>query len=160
MDTLFPNLTKDEEDVLYFAPPWVALLIAGADDHINSKEIKAGVAFVKRKQKPGEESLIGLFYQVVAEKFLTDIMGYKTLLPEDTEKRNKLLIERLEQLNDIFKKIDLEFAKQYYNDLKDLAISVAEASGGVLGLNPVNRKEKKLISLEMIQEPGLRKEIE
>lgn len=153
MDILFPDLTKDELDVLFLAPPWVALLIAGADDNIDSKEIKAAEAFVKKKDEQGEEGLTGSFYKKISEKFIIDLLGYKTLLPEDTEKRNKLLIEKLEQLNSIFKKIDLKFAQRYYHDLKDLAISVAEASGGILGLNPVNKREKEFISLEMIHEP-------
>ncbi len=154
MDTLFTNLTRDEEDVLYFAPPWVALLIAGADDHIDSKEVKAAIAFIKEKKEQRNEEFIDSFYQIVAEKFVTNLMGYKTLLPDDSEKRNKILIERLEQLNDIFKKIELKFASQYYLDLKGLAIAVAKASGGILGLNPISKKEKELISLKMIREPG------
>jgi hypothetical protein len=153
MDELFKNLTADEKDVLHFAPAWIALLIAGADDHIDGKELKTAIAFINEK-KESAEGKIKSFYEMIAGNFRTDLNGFKELLPKDTEKRNELLVKRIEQLNDIFHKTDKTFARQYYRDMKEMALKVAEASGGILGLNPVNKKEKEFLSLDMIRDPG------
>jgi hypothetical protein len=153
METLFDYLTRDEQDVLYFAPAWIALLIAGADDHIDSKELKVAEAFIDDKKDQDDEEL-RIFYTKVVKDFQTNLKGYKELLPEETQKRNLLLVEQLERLNVILPQIDGAFARQYYRDMKALALKVAEASGGILALNPVSEKEKEFLNLSMINEPG------
>ncbi len=153
MNELFKNLTSDEKDVLLFAPAWIALLIAGADDHIDGKELKTAIAFINEKKEHAEGKLKA-FYEWIAGNFKTDLNGFKELLPKDSEKRNELLVERIKQLNGIFQKTDKIFARQYYQDMKEMALKVAEASGGILGINPVNKKEKEFLSLDMIRDPG------
>lgn len=153
MNELFENLTANEKDVLYFAPAWIALLIAGADDHIDGKELKTAIAFINER-KEHAEGKIKSFYKVIAGKFTTDLNGFRELLPKDTEKRNELLVKRIKQLNDVFQKTGKTFARQYYRDMKEMALKVAEASGGILGINPVNKKEKQFLSLDMIRDPG------
>lgn len=153
MDTMFNGLTQDEKDVLRFAPAWIALLIAGADDRIDSKELKAAVSFIFDKRE-GDDEELKAFYSTVAEKFETNLNGYKELLPKDTQKRNHLLAKQLSKLNDIFPKIDKQFTRQYYRDMKALALRVAEASGGILDLNPVSENEKEFLYLGMIHDPG------
>ncbi len=153
MNKLFKHLTENEKDILCFVPAWIALLIAGADDRVDGKELKTAIAFINEKKEHGED-IMKLFYKEIAGNFTTDINGFKELLPNDTEKRNRLLVERIRQVNDIFQKTDKTFARQYYRDMKEMALKVAEASGGILGINPVNKKEKEFLTLDMIRDPG------
>ena len=153
MSEPFGKLSDNEKDILFFAPAWIALLIAGADDRIDGKELKAAIEFIN-EQKEQQDDRMKAFYEKVAGNFTTDINGFKELLPKDTEKRNLLLVKRIKQLNDILRKTDKSFARRYYNDMKALALRVAEASGGILGINPVNKKEREFLSLDMLKDPG------
>jgi hypothetical protein len=65
-----------------------------------------------------------------------------------------LLFEELSRLNRILPKIDKVFARDYYQCLLRIARSIAESSGGMLGLNAVGEEEDKFLKLPMIKNPS------
>ena len=62
--------------------------------------------------------------------------------------------EKLELKQDVFQKLDKKFAIKLYASLKETAIHIAEASGGVFGYMSVGYEESRLIDLKMIKDPS------
>lgn len=147
------KLKEEEAEVMLRVPILVSILIAGADNDIDKTEIKQAVNISKAKQKRARKSLLD-YYQEVGENFedklLVMIQGY----PVESQKRNTLIIEELEKLNDILPKMDKQYAIEFYESIKDIAKKIAEASGGVLGYMAIGYEESKLIELNMINDPS------
>ena len=57
-------------------------------------------------------------------------------------------------LNSTLPKLDKSFASNYYLCLKNIAVNIAQSSGGVLGLKKVGDEEAPLIELSMINNPA------
>ena len=152
MITEFIMLREDEAEVLFNAPMYVAVLIAGADGKIDNAERKEAIEVARAKQSRAREQLED-YYQIVSERFETKFNALIDELPEDTAERNKLINTELRKLNFILPKIEKKFAIKLYASLKDLAKKIAEASGGVLGYLSVSREESQLMELKMINNP-------
>ena len=153
MISFFEKLREDEVEILYKTPILVSILIAGADDEIDKKEIKEAINFSKLKKSKARSLLID-FYNEIADTFEADLNDEIATLPSQARKRNPLIIEQLERLNLILPKLDRKFAIQYYESMKDFAKTVATASGGILGYMAVGYEESKLVELKMIRNPA------
>jgi hypothetical protein len=57
-------------------------------------------------------------------------------------------------LNPILKKVDQNFAKEFYKSLLEIATEIAKSSGGLLGLNSVGDEEAKHMNLSMLKDPA------
>ncbi len=148
----FHKLSPEEIDLLKIAPVMVCLLVAGADSKFDKRELHRAVRLANSKLKGGTG--IGAFYQEIAGQFETNLKGYLALMPADTETRNKVIVAKIEKLNSILPLLDHDFALEYYNSLKDFALTVAEAAGGVFGLGAINKEEARFIQLPMIIDPA------
>ena len=84
------------------------------------------------------------------DKLKIVLQGY----PVKGQLRNKAITEELVLLNDFWPKLDDDFSKAYYQSLRDLALSVAQSSGGILGMNTIGAEEAKYINLPMIKDPS------
>ena len=146
-------LNEEELAVIYNAPVWVTLLIAGADSRIEKKEIKEAISITKLKMSRARKDLID-YYQHVNKNFENNLIGHLSLLPTDTKAQEGILIDNLKKLNPILDKINPSFAVQFYESLKDLAVKIANASGGVMGLLAVGYEESKVVGLKMINNPA------
>ncbi len=153
MIEFFEKLRQDEVEVLYRAPLLVAILIAGADDNIDKKEINEAVNISRLKQSKSRD-LLKDYYTRVGENFEENLTEEVAGLPSQARKRNPLIIEELEKLNLILPKLDKKFAIQFYESMKDIAQRIASASGGILGYMAVNYEEQKLMELRMIRNPA------
>lgn len=150
----FKNLTPEEVNVLYDAPVWVTILIAGADNDIEKKEINEALSLARLKQKRARQALIE-YYKQVYKAFEANLNGYLLFLPKDVNERTQILTQNLEKLNKILPKLEKSFAIQYFQSLKDLAEKVAHASGGIMGFLTLGYEEAKLIQLKMIKDPSI-----
>jgi hypothetical protein len=147
----FSRLNDHEAELMMKAPFLVCILIAGADNDIDRKEIREALQVITKGAK-GIQSLLNYFNELsedFEDKLKMLIQGY----PYDTASRSKILEDELMGLNDVLPKINAKFASQYYEALLRLAEKVAESSGGVLGINSVGREELKYLRLEMINNP-------
>lgn len=147
------RLSQEDRDLLMIVPVWVCMLVAGADNRIDKRELRKAIEVANEKQKEGS-ILIRKFYSEIAEQFETNLKGYIALLPEDADARNKILISKIEQLNKILPVLDRKFALAYYSSLNDFALEVAEASGGVFGIGAINKDEAQFVDLPMIVNPA------
>lgn len=147
------HLSEDEQSLLYKAPVWVAILIAGADSKFDKKEIKA--AITASKWHPGlSDSPLAIFYQELSRHFEVDLKGYIALMPKEVSQRTELIIDELKKLNNVLPKLDKKFAIRYYESLKGIAKKVAGSSGGIFGVLNVGPEERKHVNLRMINNPS------
>lgn len=148
------KLSAEQKAILYEAPILVCILIAGADDDIDSNEIKKSIAFAKSSAKASRHHLYK-YYQEVASDFENKLAKAIELLPVKARDRNPVISEKLKQLNEVFKIIEKPFAIVMYASLKELAIKVAKSSGGVLGINAISEEEAEYLDLGMVKDPSL-----
>lgn len=147
------NLNQDEINLLYKAPVWVAILLAGADSKIDKKEIKAAV--LAAKWHPGmADSILARFYRDLSLRYEVELKGYISLMPREEKKRSALICKELERLNDLWPKLDKKFAIRYFQSLKDIARKVAASSGGILGVLNIGPEERRYLELQMISNPS------
>ena len=153
MISQFEDLNQEELELMYALPINVSVLIAGADGKIDSVEIKKAVSLAGLKKKKARKDLLDYYNQVNVD-YEDKIKMTIANLPSGHKEREKLLIEELTKVNDVFPKIDKAFATKLYASLKENAKHIAEASGGVFGYMSVGYEESRLIDLKMIKDPS------
>ncbi len=147
----FDKLKGIETETMLKAPMLVCILIAGADNTIDDKEIKGAIELSKKGKA---KAVLGPYYQLVAEDFEDKLKVILQELPDNPEERNALIIKELASLNAILPKISRSFTIEFYKSLTYIAHKVAESSGGVLGMKTVGEEEMELVNLPMIKDPA------
>lgn len=147
------HLDDEELELILRVPILVSILIAGADNEIDKTEVKQAVNISKTKQARARKSLIE-YYKEVGDNFEDKLKVMINSYPLDAQKRNPMIIEELEKLNELLPKIEKQYAIEFYESVKDIAKKIAEASGGVLGYMAIGYEESKLIGLKMINDPS------
>jgi len=149
----FNRLSTEETDLMFKAPFLIIILIAGADNKIDKHEMKQAISISKLKLKRARRELVE-YYNIVGQDFEDKLKIFIHDLPKDTGERNEEISKELVKLNDIFPKLDKKFAVNFYESMKDIAVKIAESSGGVFGFMSVGYEESKMIDLKMIREPS------
>ena len=147
------GLTDAEQEFMLKAPILVCILIAGADGDIDRDEIKGAISQAKKRQRNASDQMMELYREIgedFEDKLKILLQGY----PVEVTQRNPLIVSELSELNQIFPKIDKSFATQYYQSICDLALKVAESSGGWFGMKSVGEAEAKYVKLPMIKDPA------
>jgi len=148
----FENLRDDDIQIMYKVPVYVTILIAGADDKIDKKELQEAISIANLKKIKARKLLVD-YYAEVVDSFEDDLYKEIDALPDSAEERNPILVKKLERLNIIFRYLDNSFAVQFYESIKDWAKKIATASGGVLGFLSVGLEESKFVELRMVRNP-------
>jgi hypothetical protein len=148
------KLSASEADLLLKSPLLVCILIAGADNDIDRKEIQKAIDLTNKKQKRAGSSLLD-FYKEVGEDFEDKLKVLIQSFPYEATQRTPLITLDLQGLNPILKKIDRNLAIDYYQSLREIALKTAESSGGLLGLKSVGQEEAKYVHLPMINDPSV-----
>jgi hypothetical protein len=144
----FNILTNEDKSLLMQAPVLVCLLVAGADDKIDKKELLGFLYHINDISHTS--SLPQEFYSEMLADIENRLFDVYESLPERTEKRNSVIVKQLTQLNNILPKLEKEFALAYYKSLKDIARKIAKSSGGIIGLGAISEEEKQFVELPMI----------
>lgn len=148
----FHRLDDNEKDHLSVLPIYITVLIASADGKIDQAEIKKALELSQSGQESADlDEYYGTVYTDYEEKLKLLVDS----LPKQMEARTTFLLRQLTKANDIFSKIDKEFACKLYHSFKELAHKIAAASGGVLGFGKIGFEESKFIELHMIHDPAL-----
>lgn len=147
------NLSESEIDLLKKIPAMVTILIAGADEEISKSELREAINLTKIKQSKARKDLLS-YYKEIAPDFEKSLNQLLNSYPKEAEIRSKQIIEEIERLNDILKKVDRNWAHQFVDSMKDIAKKVAESAGGVFGYLSIGYEESKLIDLKMIKVPN------
>ncbi len=149
----FDRLSQEEQEFMYKAPILVSILIAGADGEIDRSEIREGLAQAKKRNRNAGMELMDLYRQI-SEDFEDKLKVVLRSYPVEASQRNSLISEELTRLNSLFPKLDKTFATQYYQSICDIAMKVAQSSGGLLGMKSVGSAEAKYVKLPMIKDPS------
>ncbi len=150
----FEKLDNSEVELLQKTPILVCILIAGADHQIDNREIKGSIELAKKKHKKFKGSSLSSFYLEMSEDFEDKLKVVIQSYPNDAKKRNAIITEELNQVNHILPKLNRSFANDFYKSLRDIALSTAQSSGGILGLNTIGEEEAELVKLPMIKDPA------
>lgn len=150
----FDKLSSSEIELMLKGPILACILIAGADDHIDNKEIRGSIELAKNKLKDAKNSPLSKFYLMLVEDFEDKLKVVLQSYPAAGSKRNAMITEELAALNELLPKLDTNFAIGYYNSIKEIALGIAESSGGVLGIKSVGEEEARLIDLPMVKDPS------
>lgn len=148
----FENLDSFETELMLKAPLLICILVAGADGHIDNKEIKKAISIGKLKQRHARLELIN-YYTEVGQDFEDKLKVLLASYPHDAKERNKLITKELSELNEVMPKLDATFSSELYTSFLSIARQIAESSGGLLGYNSIGEAEAELISLPMIKQP-------
>jgi hypothetical protein len=149
----FSNLSNLEIELVLKAPILTSILIAGADGHIDRKEIQESIKVAQKNSKKSRTRLME-FYQFVGEDFEDKLKILLQNYPAAAPQRNIMIVQELAQLNQIFPKVDKYFARDLYSSMKDIALKIAESSGGLLGLKSIGQEEAQYVGLPMIKDPS------
>jgi hypothetical protein len=149
----FEKLAAFEIELLHKAPVLVSILIAGADGKIDNKEVNRAISLTSAKQKRKRSSLMA-FYTEVGTDFEDKIRIVIQSLPSKVDKRTAEISALLSQLEGIFRKLNNQVAKEFYNCLREIATEIAESSGGLLGMKKIGDEEALLVNLPMIKDPA------
>lgn len=147
--THFELLTTDEIQLLEEAIPLIAVLIAGADGHIQISELDWAAKLTHIRSYSGLEDLRE-FYKQIDANFKIKFEQFVKFLPTDTDTRQKMISDNLSKLNPILQKLDSLVAFHLYTSYKTYAKSIADASGNILGFHYVLNEEKPWLNLPMI----------
>jgi hypothetical protein len=147
------KLPPPEAELMLKAPLLVCILIAGADDDIDRKEIRNAIKLTQEKQQRIKSNLTE-FYQLMAEDFEDKLKVLIQSFPSKAAQRNPLITAELQRLNNILTKLRRPLAIEFYKSLLEIAQKTAASSGGLLGIKPVGEEEAKLVTLPMIDDPA------
>ncbi|MBK5278058.1 MAG: hypothetical protein JJE09_04255 [Bacteroidia bacterium] len=154
MITEFDALSESEVELMHKAPILVCIMVAGADNHIDQREMEEAISLAKKKSKK-HKSLLKEYYTTVGEDFEDKIKIIVQGFPVEAEQRNVLIMKELELINVILPKVEKSFAIQFYESLREIAQKIAESSGGMLWMNSIGEEEAKFVSLPMIKNPAI-----
>lgn len=147
------NLKESEKQEFFKGPYMVALLIGGADGELTDKEINR-VDEVIHVKTYSEHNDLEDFYKILdAQDAAAEMNGILGNMSTTWEERRAEITSRLSALGGALKKLDKAYAVQYYNSLKDIAVQIANASGGVFGVGQINETEHEVLNLSMIEKP-------
>lgn len=149
----FEPLNNEEKELMLKAPALIAVLIAGADDKIDQRELNRAIELVNIKTFSEKQDL-QLYYQEVHKTIEKDIDAVIAALPGTADTRNPVISEELGKLNAALASIKPKFAHDLYVSWKGYSKKVAQAWGGVMGYKSISRHEEMWVNLPMINEPA------
>lgn len=147
---IFANLTASEYSELKESIPYITVLIAGADGHIDSQELNWAekLTNIRSYAKP---DLLNAYYDDVHQTFHHDLKTLIDHLPSDTSTREELIVQKLKNLNMILQHLENKVAYKMYMSLRSFAEQVAKSSGGFLRFATISSHERKWIDLPMVE---------
>lgn len=141
------NLDEREQSIIYALPIYIAILIAGADGTIDNSEINRAISLSKNKNRLALADLED--YYIIVNKDYEDKLKYLLYhMPKTSKHRERYLIAKIEKTKIILNKLDKEFSSCLLDSLRNIAMSIANASGGVFNLGRISTEESRILALE------------
>ena len=147
----FDKLRDPEIEAMLRAPLVTCILIAGADGKIDRKEVQKAIH--QTKKSAGKSKQLAEYFKSVETDFEDKLKVVLQSLPVELKERNRLIIDELTALNFILPKLNIEFSREFYSRMRDLAHQVASSSGGLFS-NSIDEEEAKYVDLPMIKKPA------
>lgn len=144
------QLTPTEQRQLFDAIPMITVLVAGADDNIDAKELKWAEKITHIRAYGNQIGIVRAYYEYVDAELEASTNRLMNWLSDDPNKREEQLTEELKKLNDIFPKLDADYAKALYQSFLSFSEHIAKASGGFFRFMTIGPKEEKVVDLPML----------
>jgi hypothetical protein len=150
MHSKIEHLSNAEKKLVLNAPILVTALISGADGDFHADEIKKAVKIIHIKTYSETRDVSGVYKSIDghSEEMIDDLIHH---LPSSSKERNNIIVEQLKGLNEIFPKLDKNFAHDLYNSLRELAYYVSNA--GNMGIDFHSEQEKHFVKLDFLHVP-------
>lgn len=149
------SLSIEEQEFMLNVPVLITIMIADADNVIDEaeKDVAEKLAVIRsvRGRLP-----VQAYYRHLKDDFRErlkkhiDHYGATTLNSDEVIRQ---ISADLETLNLIWNKLDRDVAIGFYQSFCSFAENIAKASGGFFKFGTISPEEKKLIELNMIQNP-------
>lgn len=152
MHSKIEHLSPEEKLLIHDAPLLVTALISGSDGDFDHAEIKKAVKIIHIKTYSEGRDVRGVYKDIDAhsEEMIDELIHS---LPLNTLERTEILKKKLSGLNQIFPKLDSQFAMDLYKSLRELAYYISHANDGGVGIGYHNEQEKTLVHLDFLIEP-------
>lgn len=147
----FGKLSDSEAELMSKSPLLVCIVIAGADGHIDNKEINTALTISREHHRV--RSVLYRFFEDLSADFEDKLKILIQSYPVDAHQRTEAITLELAKLNLLWPKVPTEFSKAYYSMLRDLALRIATSSGGIWGMRKISPEEERLLKLPMLVEP-------
>jgi hypothetical protein len=147
------KLNPVEKEVLYNSPIYVALYVAFADEKLDAGEKSEIFKLIHIKTYSEKNETVKEIYEFIDNDLLLRFDSIFNSLPSDTKERNIFIQEKIAEVNPIIENFKNHDAVSFYNSLKNFAVHVANASGGIWGVQQISGKEKAILSLSMLENP-------
>ncbi|MBC7424892.1 MAG: hypothetical protein H7321_00035 [Bacteroidia bacterium] len=152
MHSKIEHLSQKEQQLILDSPLLVTVLIAGADGNFDEAEIKTAIKIIHTKSYAEEKDVRGIFKDIDSHsESAIDSLIYS--MPTDLTSRTVSITRKLEELNEIMPKLEVQFAKDLYKSLRELAYYIGHSHDSILGIGFNLKVKKDLLHLDMIQEP-------
>jgi len=151
MESLKQSLLPEEYDLMKEAIPLITILIAGADENIDTKE-RTWAEKVTNIRSYSLPEPYHAYYEEVGQHFSEKLDELIAELPANVEERSMEISRRMAPLNDILEKLDPKVAASIYGEWVSFARHVARASGGFLKFWSISAEEKRWVGLPMLRE--------
>ncbi|MEZ5002192.1 MAG: hypothetical protein R2730_04075 [Chitinophagales bacterium] len=142
-------LSAEERELVLRTPALVTVLISGADGDFDKSEETHAAKAIHYKSIQGDPLLIE-YYHAIDLDFLSAMRHLHQKYSGSPQERAEKITAKLAELNGILPKLDPRFAKALLSDWRNLATSVAKASGGIFGFASISFEESHFVDLEMI----------
>jgi hypothetical protein len=147
----FGRLSDSEAELMLKSPLLVCILIAGADGHIDNKEINTALTISREHHRV--RSVLFRFFEDMSADFEDKLKILIQSYPVNAQQRTDAITQELGTLNLLWPKLPQEFSSAYYHMLRDLALRIATSSGGIWGMRKISPEEERLLKLPMLVEP-------
>lgn len=145
----FNTLTPDEEQLMYDAIPLIVILVGAADNSLDEVELSEAqrLADIRSYNNRGR---LNAFYERIDDGLSERIQQLFNGMQNGVEERERYIVQRLGQLNQVLPKLRQPYGYLYYHNFLTFARHIAEAHGGFLRYITVGPKEAKVMELPMI----------
>lgn len=143
------QLSEEERNLVLRTPALITVLVSGSDGDFDKSEEQHATKAVHYKSVQGDPLLVE-YYKAIDVSFLSAMHHLHQKYSGTPQDRADRITEVLVELNDILPKLHHRFAKALLNDWRNLAKTVARASGGIFGFASISFEESHFVDLEMI----------
>jgi tellurite resistance protein len=149
MLTQFEKLTESDRKIIIQTPIWVAIWVGMADNHFDKKEMAKAVQVMKIKTFSEKPEIAEIYKQIQNPE--EELLKIVDSLPQSVSQSQEMVKKELMNIKNILETTDKDFAINFYNSLKNLAVHIANASGGMLSVGSISEEEKEAINLEFLK---------
>ncbi len=145
----FYKLDEGEQDEMYALPYYITILMASADGHIDDLEVNKAIALSKQKNKYPHPDL-ECYYALVNQNYEDKLKFHIHNIPNSIEQRERFLLAKVKRAQSILNKLDQKYSLVLIDSMRDTALAIAKASGGVFSFGSISPEESRVLSLDLL----------